>query len=740
MNAPQPASNQRQAETRRQQSRAQPTPPAYGLRDLLTEIFYNRPLVMATLAIPIIAGIVATFFLPTIYDVTARLLVLVSREHVAGGGLGAAGFGQSFDAQARIVQAEAQILRSRSLREDALTQLGPETVYPQLSAGLTGGNDSQEVLATKGAELLDSDLEVQLVPSTNVISINYEHPDPEMAALVLNTLIDLYLERRQDIFSDVTPSVLLDELNRLENDISSVDQRLQMLRSRTGISDLDAQRAALIARMNQLQTQQIAAGVDTEALFARVDELEQAIDRIPEEIELFVEDGNSDALNNALDNVRALELERAKLAESYREGSRFIREIDERLDVARRLLDTFRNIRLERGRKGRNTVYDSLQQEIISLQGERQSVEARVDALETAIEMTQRRLDRLDEAESEYRKLQLRRVVLVESYTQYAGRVQQERLARALENAFEDPTIRVIERAEIPVEGRSIRLQVVVLSVIVAIGLTAGIVYVRAVSRAVFISAEGAHRALDLHVFAIDEKRASGPLNLFMEMNRLYFMLDPPIADDYCVVMQIVGATPGEGTSTIAREFALVAAQQIAGDVLLLDLNISGNSQFDVIADQLSERFGEPGPAEETPVRTRSLWRATSQALEAGAQTVDVTLHRLGASNLVVSRTDPDSVNAAGTVQLRTSDGFWQSLHGNFRLAVIDSPSLIRNYDGLTVCKRADGTLLVISAEKTRKPVAELLRDRVSENDGYVSAVIFNGRRRYIPSIFYRLL
>ena len=71
---------------------------------------------------------------------------------------------------------------------------------------------------------------------------------------------------------------------------------------------------------------------------------------------------------------------------------------------------------------------------------------------------------------------------------------------------------------------------------------------------------------------------------------------------------------------------------------------------------------------------------------------------------------------------------------------IIDSPSLIRNYDGLTVSKRADASMLVISAERTRKPVAELLRDRVTENDGYVSAVIFNGRRRYIPSIFYRLL
>ena len=318
--------------------------------------------------------------------------------------------------------------------------------------------------------------------------------------------------------------------------------------------------------------------------------------------------------------------------------------------------------------------------------------------------------------------------------------VPEERLARALENAFEDPTICVIERAEVPVEGRNIRLQVLVLSVIVGIGLTAGIVYVRAISRAVFISAEGAHRSLDLHVFAIDEKRSGGELNLFMEMNRLYFMLDPPIEEDYCVIMQIVGATPNEGTSTVAREFALVAAQQIAGDVLLLDLNTGKNTQFDTISDRLTDRFGEPGSPEETSVRTRSLWLSTSQALDQATTSVEMTLHRLGQSNLVVSRLDPDSLTSAGTLQLSTAEGFWHSLHGNFRLAIIDSPSLIRNYDGLSVSKRADATMLVITAEKTRKPVAELLRDRVTENDGYVSALIFNRRRRYIPSIFYKLL
>ncbi len=538
----------------------------------------------------------------------------------------------------------------------------------------------------------------------------------------------------------MTPGALTDELTRLEANIAEIDTDLKLLRNRSGVSDIDAQRAALIARLNQFQSAQISAGVDTEALFARVAELEQSIDRIPEKIDLFVEDGNTSAMNNALDNVRELELERAKLAERYREGSRFIREIDERLDVARRIVETFQKLRIDRERKGRNTVYDTLLQQIISLSGERQAVEARMDALETAIEMTSRQLSRLDDVEAEFRKLQLRRLVLSQSYTEYAGRVQQERLARALENAFEDPTIRVIERAEIPVNGRSIRLQVLVLSVIVGIGLTAGIVYVRAISRAVFISAEGAHRSLDLHVFAIDEKRSGGELNLFMEMNRLYFMLDPPIEEDYCVIMQIVGATPNEGTSTVAREFALVAAQQIAGDVLLLDLNTGKNNQFDTISGRLTDRFGEPGAPEETSVRTRSLWRSTSQALDQGSTTVEMTLHRLGHSNLVVSRLDPASLTSAGTIQLNTGDGFWQSLHGNFRLAIIDSPSLIRNYDGLSVSKRADATMLVITAEKTRKPVAELLRDRVTENDGYVSALIFNRRRRYIPSIFYKLL
>tara|TARA_R110000787_G_scaffold49111_5_gene117944 strand:- start:59639 stop:61855 length:2217 start_codon:yes stop_codon:yes gene_type:complete len=738
MNAPQPVKGQASSEGRRQQSRSHGAPPAYGLRDLLTEIFYNRSLVMATLMVPIVAGIAASFFLPTIYDVTARLLVLVSREHVAGGELGSAGFGQSFDAQARIVQAEAQILRSRALREAAVNKIGPEKIYPKIAAGI--GPDDPNTLKIKAAEELDQDLEIQLVPSTNVISINYEHPSPQIAADLVNVLIELYLTQRQDIFSDVTPEVLTEELNRLEREIVDVDTRLANLRELTGVSDLDVQRAALIGRYNQLETQQIGAGVDTEALFAKVAELERSISRIPETVDLFVEDGNTDALNNAMDSVRQLEQERARLADRYREGSRFIREIDERLDVARRILETFRAIRLDRERKGRNTVYDSLLQQIILLEGERQSVEAKLGALESALDMTQKQLRDLDDAESSYRQLQLKRIVLVESYTQYAGRVQQERLARALESAFEDPTIRVIEQAQVPVEGRNIRIQVLFLSFIVGIGLTAAVIYVRAISRAVFISAEGAHRALDLHVFAIDEKRSSGPLNLFMEMNRLYFMLDPPIADDYCVIMQIVGAAPGEGSSTIAREFALVAAQQIAGDVLLLDLNTSGRGQFDVIAEELSDRFGDPGPAEDTTVSTRSLWRASSQALDQGRQIVDMSLHRLGASNLIVNRIDPESVAASGTVQLSTSDRFWHSLHGNFRLVIIDSPSLIRNYDGLTVSKRADASMLVISAERTRKPVAELLRDRVTENDGYVSAVIFNGRRRYIPSIFYRLL
>ena len=62
------------------------------------------------------------------------------------------------------------------------------------------------------------------------------------------------------------------------------------------------------------------------------------------------------------------------------------------------------------------------------------------------------------------------------------------------------------------------------------------------------------------------------------------------------LAIEFIAARDGEGVSTVAREFAFTLARRERRRVWLIDLDLMGQSQAQVFADD-PVRFGELGPA-----------------------------------------------------------------------------------------------------------------------------------------------
>jgi Mrp family chromosome partitioning ATPase len=178
-------------------------------------------------------------------------------------------------------------------------------------------------------------------------------------------------------------------------------------------------------------------------------------------------------------------------------------------------------------------------------------------------------------------------------------------------------------------------------------------------------------------------------------------------------IVQIVAASSGEGTSSVARDLALVAARIPGLRVLLLDLNPPGNIQF--LA--LRHRFGVDV--------------AGSRPLPAGP--VEGVLHRIAGANLCVSETRPVWKDG----EPGWSEAF-ASLRNDFELVLIDSPPLERSGDAIVLALDVDTNLLVIEAERTRSAAARDLRDRILEVGGVIGGVVLNQRRCHIPDFILR--
>ena len=86
-----------------------------------------------------------------------------------------------------------------------------------------------------------------------------------------------------------------------------------------------------------------------------------------------------------------------------------------------------------------------------------------------------------------------------------------------------------------------------------------------------------------------------GELDLSHEMDELWRSLGP-VPPGRGRVLQFVGATTGEGTSSIAREFAFLAARRARKPVWLLDLDLFGAAQQKAVA-AAAGRYGALGAA-----------------------------------------------------------------------------------------------------------------------------------------------
>ena len=178
-------------------------------------------------------------------------------------------------------------------------------------------------------------------------------------------------------------------------------------------------------------------------------------------------------------------------------------------------------------------------------------------------------------------------------------------------------------------------------------------------------------------------------------------------------VVQLVAATSREGTSSVARDLALIAARMPDMRVLLLDLDPPGNKQITAFREQYGIGAVEVDPVAAAP----------------GAMFV----HHLSLGNLHVTET---------ILTPNTPTPGWgkmfDALRANFELVLIDSPAIDRSYDGVMLAPDVDTNLIVVEAERTRSAVAQNLRDRLLDVGGAVAGVVLNKQRYYIPKFIYR--
>jgi Mrp family chromosome partitioning ATPase len=209
--------------------------------------------------------------------------------------------------------------------------------------------------------------------------------------------------------------------------------------------------------------------------------------------------------------------------------------------------------------------------------------------------------------------------------------------------------------------------------------------------------------------------RSPGPIAV--ELTPLLSAVRPLLDNGTGAVLHFVAAASGEGTSTTAREFALLAATSGRRRTLLIDA------------------------ARRNPDTARFFNCDTARGLIDGIW--------IGYDQASLQRTvQGTSLSVACLVGERgnapadavTLSGLYAQLRGEFELVVVDCPAMESGEYSTLLPEAADGIFLVIRAEATRPAVIAHTKALVEQAGGHFLGAVLNARRNYIPEFMYRLL
>jgi uncharacterized protein involved in exopolysaccharide biosynthesis len=468
---------------------------AYSPGDVVTLLWRERTLMLTVFLIFVIAGVVLALTLKTVYPAQSSLLVRLGQEYVYQPRVGDAARGAVPESDA-VIQAEVEILSSAQVKERVINRIGVAKLFPGIADAYAGaGEDGQRIMMGKAVAAMAKGLKITTSPGAPVVHLTYEHPDPVLAARVLNTMLEEYLVYRRAILLDPT-APLEAQRKAFEDRLNQADLAYENFLGSNNIGDFEAEKTSLSQLQASLQQQKLTADAQLKEREGRLSGLQAQAGQVAPEIGLY-----RDVDHAAQDKLTDLRVQREALLSRYKPDAAPVHDLDVQIAGLQKAMGQG-TVQSEGARRiGVNPVYQTVMSDRIQLAAEIAALKQSSEALAQQIDQVTERQLRLAQLEPQYQGLTRDRDVLQNNVRDFTVKEQESEAADAIARQGND-NISIVERAVVPTQGKSLRKPAVALAVLLGAfsALCAGLL--RLYLRPGLATAAVASRVLGLPVLA----------------------------------------------------------------------------------------------------------------------------------------------------------------------------------------------------------------------------------------------
>ncbi len=710
---------------------------ALTFQDYLGIARRGRTIIIGTLAGAVALAIAYIGVAHSVYNATASVLIN-TRMVQSSLFLDAL---RRLDNEKNIVQNELEVLKSHSLAEEVAIRLRHQRIADS-SWNATmqilqppEGADSSQALATPGeiVERLDRAVTINLVPETDVITIDARSKDPSEAALIANTYAESFRDRNLQNSRSKSHSFrefLQEQLETKRAALVQLEDSLSEYMRRYGIISLDDETRMQVDKLAKLESELDAATIDEQALAGELASYREQIPQQAKDAAKAIGDADDPYIRLLQEQLAKLEVQRDVTIAQNPEAagsdiySGKLKEIDDQINALKGKLKSRTDeflAALVPGMQGSTDLKDPagflkmVKQKIITSEIGLQALKARKSALQEAIRGYEVQFGRIPERAIKYARLQ-------------RAKSSNEKLFLTLQEKYNEAMIteqsqfgyvEIVDPAAVPTAPSSPKKVLILLLAIVggtALGVAVSIVRERVDVR-VQTPEEIRRRDMVLYgtVLSMKVPRRLGPEGKLITFNHSF----SAIAESYRHIrtrllhsneahpprtILVTSPKPGDGKSTTVANLGIAFAQS-GRSVLLVDADIRKpnlNNYFNCSA--------HPGIAEAL---------AGQASLKDLIQTTKV--RGLSFIGWGIAREDPiELVNSAALRALLSE------VCGMFDIVILDSAPVLAGVEPCVLASLVDETVVVVSAGETRESELEEAIGFISEMVKKVPGIILN--------------
>lgn len=309
-------------------------------RNLHTVFKHKYPLAAVFLAVVTVIAL-GSFLMTPMYRSSGRILVKLGKENFYTPSTGNQPVVDTAAREERI-NSESEMLKGRMLAEKVLADIGIGQIYPGINRkGLLGEIGFGQPLSElqKALLLFQRNLSAHAIRKSNIIEVQFDHPDPKMAALVVNKVVDAFIQHHIDVYRQPENyDFFSKQVQLMEKRVSDSQKELQTFKNQYNISAIGEQKAVLLRQISDMEidlAKTRAARDENRGKRASMDEGsgQEASRRFGKET-----DTNAQAISNLKSVLATLRLREGELRSKYTDKNALVVGIQEEIRKVERML------------------------------------------------------------------------------------------------------------------------------------------------------------------------------------------------------------------------------------------------------------------------------------------------------------------------------------------------------------------------------------------------------------------